>query len=60
LVTREFGERPFAGDYYGSAGGIDLDGMLKRSLGGESEQFLEHFDHVFVGVFVVVEQNYVK
>ena len=33
--------------------------VFVSSLLGEPEQFSEHFDHIVVGVIVIVEQNHV-
>jgi hypothetical protein len=40
LVPRKFSLGPFAGNYYGSAGCVDLNGVLKGDVGRQQKQLL--------------------
>src|SRR5579863_2548751 len=59
LIPGKFGLRKFTGDENRAAHGIHLLCVMQSLLGGEDEDLLQHFDHVVVGVIVVVDQDYV-
>jgi hypothetical protein len=57
LVAGEFSFWALTGDYDSAAGAIDFDGVLQCHFEREKEEFLEHFDDVIVGVFVIVKED---
>ena len=60
LIARKFGVRTLTGDHDGAACGIHLDGVLIGGFERQKEQRPQHFDHVIVGVIVVVKQDDVE
>ena len=55
LIAREFGVRTLTSDYDGAASGVHLDGVLISGFEGQEEERSQHFNHVVVGVVVIIE-----
>jgi len=60
LIAAEVGLLTLAGHDDGAAGVVDLYGVIEGLAGGHDEELLKHFDDVFVGMVVVVEENDVE
>ena len=57
LIPAKFRLRQLARENHGPARGVYLDRVIPCVRLGANKQFLEHLDHVFVGVLIVVQQN---
>ena len=60
LIASELGLFALAGHDDGAAGGIDFDRVLERGFGRDAKNRGQHFDHVIVGVVVVVQKHHVE
>ena len=60
LIAREFGMRALTRDHNRAALGIHFDGVMISGFERQKEERAQHFDHVVVGMLIVVEQDYME
>src|ERR1035438_9840392 len=58
LITGELSLGQLAGDQYGPAHRVNFLRVTEGLFRGKNEDLLQHFNHVIVGVIVVVEQHH--
>jgi hypothetical protein len=60
LIAGKLRLRPLARNDDGPACRVNFPGMLEGNFQGHKEQHLQHFNHIVIGVFVVIQQNDMK
>jgi len=60
LIASKFGLLALASHHYGPARGVHFHGMAERDFGRQTKDLSQHFNHVIIGMLVIVEKHHVE